>query len=82
MGFLIFVGAVLAVVGGVLGLAAWRSRARPGQAQYVLIAAAAGELEAKLWADRLRVAGIGCRVENVGDFRYQGGGTSYYAYEV
>jgi hypothetical protein len=82
MGFVIFVGAVLAVVGGVLGVSIWLTRARPGATQYVLLAAAAGENEAKLWSDRLSSAGITARVRDVGDFRMLGGGVSPYAYEV
>jgi hypothetical protein len=78
---LIFIAVIVVVVGGLLGTALWRTRAKPGQTKLVLLAAAAGGGEARLWADRLRAAGIKAHIRNVGDL---GGleGSTPYAYEV
>jgi hypothetical protein len=75
---LIFIG-VIALVGGLLVAALWLTRARPGQAKVVLLGAAGGEAEARLWSERLRAAGIKVHVRNVGDSAWY---TSPYAYEV
>lgn len=67
MGFMIFMGAAVAVVGGVLGLVAWRGRTHPGETKYVLLATAGGEAEAHIWEGKLRTAGIGSHRRQVGD---------------
>jgi hypothetical protein len=78
---MILIGVIVVLVGGVLGAALWLTRARPGHTKLVLLGAAGGEAEARLWAERLRTMGVEAHIRNVGDF---GGleGTTPYAYEV
>ncbi len=78
---LIFIAVIVGVVGGVLGTALWRTRAKPGWTKLVLLGAAAGREEAYIWVEALRRASIQAHVRNVG---YIGGleGSTPYAYEV
>ncbi len=78
---LIFIGVIVVVVGGTLSGALWLTRSRPGQTRLVLLGAASGSAEARLWAERLRQEGIKAHIRNVGDapWAYL---TGPYAYEV
>ena len=62
--------------------ALWLARGRPDQAAAVLLAVAAGEAEAHLWAGKLRMSGITVTIRDFGDFRSVGGGVSHYSYEL
>jgi hypothetical protein len=72
MTILLIIASVLIFVGGPLGWVWWANRTKPGATNMVHVDSAAGEIEAKMWQEALRSAGIKSRVRNTGDFRPYG----------
>jgi hypothetical protein len=76
---LIFIALIVLLIGGTMSAALWLTRGKPTQTKLVLLGAASGAAEARLWVERLRRAGVKAHMRNVGDSAWY---TSSAAYEV